>query len=188
MPIPDPMMQQPPQGAAPPGPQGSPMPQGGPPQGPQGAQPLPGDDVGEDVSIEDEAARGIQAVGKALYEDNEMSDKLLAMIDEKEKVGSTAQAAIMVVTEMDKQMDVAEPAIASIAVFAADRIMELAEADARQGVKYSDMEAKQVMMTTMEGILMAYGVTPERQAEASSDLSEAERGEHQATYEDTLNG
>ena len=186
MPIEDPMMEeQAPQGGQPPMPQEGIPPQGGP----QGAQPLPGDDVGEEVSIEEEAARGIGAVGKALYQDEAMSEKIVGMVSEgKEKIGETAQATIMLVTQMDKQMDIAEPAIAPIAVFAADRIMELVEADARKNVEFSEMEAKQVIMTTMEGIFTAYGVTPERSAEAAAGMSEEERAGHQATYEETLNG
>lgn len=135
-----------------------------------------------------EVERGIAAVGKALYQDAGMSDKILAQISDEEKVGSTAKAAIMLVTQMDKQLDLAERAIAAVTVFAADRLMELAEADARNGIQYSDMEAKQVIMTTMEGILKAYGVTPERSAQLAQQVGPDEAKKYQKTYEETLNG
>jgi len=192
MPIEDPMMQGQPQGdpnMPPPGAQQQPQP--GQPQRPpqEEGQSAPGDDeLSEGVIAE--AEKGMAAVGKALYRDEAMSDKILAMVspEEGQTVGTTAQAAIMLVTEMDKQMDLDEEAIASVTVFAADRLMELVEADGRNNIQYSDMQAKQVIMTTMEGILMAYGTTPEDSKQVADALGEGEVAEHQKTYEETLNG
>lgn len=174
-------------------PQGDPMqqPPQQAPQGPQGAQPLPGEDVdvsGDDQGSEEEVMRGIEGISNAIYGDADMSDKILAMVDGEEKVGSTAKAVIMLVTEMDKKIDLDEEAIAAVSVFAADRLMELVEADARKDLEYSDMEAKQVIMTTMEGIFTAYGVTPERGAQVAEQVGPEQTAASQKIYEETLNG
>lgn len=161
-------------------------PQAGPPPGPPQSpeQQEPGGGESDTAEVE----RGIASVGKALYQDEGMSEKILAMVSDEEKVGSTAKAAIMLVTEMDKKIDLDEDAIAPVTVFAADRLMELVEADGRNGIEYSEMEAKQVIMTTMEGILTAYGSTPEDQAELAAQVGPEETQQYQKTYEETLNG
>lgn len=133
-----------------------------------------------------EVERGIAAVGKALYQDSAMSDKILAMVSPEEKIGSTAKAVIMLITQMDKQLDLAERAIAAVTVFAADRLMELVEADASIGIQYSEAETKQVVMTTIEGILEAYGVTPERSQQVAQQVGPEKTQEYGKLYQEGL--
>lgn len=167
----------------------APVPQGEPPMQPppnQGEVPPKKGGTQQGGPATEEVMRGIQAVSKALYQDQAMSDKIIASVSEQEKVGSTAKAAIMLVTQMDKQLDLAERAIAAVTVFTADRLMELVEADARNKIEYSELEAKQVIMTTMEGILKAYGVTPERSAQVAQQIGPEETKKAQGIYEEGL--
>tara|TARA_R110000803_G_scaffold47081_2_gene98486 strand:- start:120 stop:677 length:558 start_codon:yes stop_codon:yes gene_type:complete len=171
-------------------PEGGPAPVGDTGQGPQGAVPegmTEAEPGAVDPMIAEEVSKGVQAVSRVLYEEEGVSDQILKMVNDKEKVGSAAKATVMLVTQVDKQIDLMEEAIAAVTAFAVDRLLELVDADARSKIEYSDDEAKQVMMTTMELILTSYGVTPEESQATHGDVPQEEIDQYGNLYQETLN-
>lgn len=162
-------------------------PQGGMP--PEQAMPTepPEQELGDD-ELQGELNRGIEAVGQALYSNRELSDKILKMVSDKEKIGSAAKAAILTVTQVDKKIDLDEEALAGLTVWTVGRLIELVEADSRNGLEYTDMETKQVLMTSIELLFEAYGVTLEDRQALASELDEGELNQYEREYKETLNG
>ena len=140
----------------------------------QGSQPGKGN-----PQIKAEFERGATAVGKVLYQDSAMSDKILGMINEKEKVGSVAQAAVMTVTQIDKKLDLAERVIPALTIFTTDRVLELAT---EMGIQFSDEEKKQAAMSAMELALTGYGVPQERAAQLAQSRSPDELKAAESVY------
>lgn len=149
------------------------------------AEPGEGD---PDSEVQAEFERGMQGVSRAIYEEEALSDQIIGMINEQEKIGSIAKAVITVITQVDKQLDIAEPVLAPMAVFTADRLMELAET-AIPGMQYSEKEQQQIVMTVTELLLATYGVSPERAAQAGEGMSPEEMASnHQEFYGGEQNG
>jgi len=170
-----------------PPPEGGPDPVGDTGQGPQGEPEMTEADPADvDMLVVEETVRAIQAVSQVLYTEEAVSDKLLAMVNDKEKVGSAAKAVVMLITQVDSKIDMMEEAIAPTAAYAVDRFLELADAAGNVG-EFSETESKQVMMTTMELILESYGVTPEERQATIGDMPQEETDQYGNLYQETLN-
>ena len=182
----EPMEQAPqgaPQQAAPPQPgagQAMPPPGGPQPGGPPGAPPEGGQDP--DVA---EVERGMKAIAEMLYKNEASSDAFLKSVKPNDKAGSTSKAAILLITEIDKKINLSERVLGVLSGIAAGEVMELAEAG--HGITYSEKEQQQIVMTTFEGILQAYGVDPQHAANVAGQADEAQQKEAMSMYEGALN-
>lgn len=129
--------------------------------------------AGETEATPEENAEYDRALGglsKVLYENVDTSNAVIDMIQPEEKVGSVAQAAIMVITQMDQQMDLNENVFAELTRETVDRIVDLGEQT--KGINFSDDDVKNALGAAWEGILNVYHV-PEN---AQSDLEELTQG------------
>lgn len=155
-----------------------------------GQQQMPpgGETAGQDTPEEQaEFQRGVEALSRALYDDDKVSDSILAMFVKDDPVGSTAKAVISLVTELDKKLDLDETVISSIGVLAADRYMDLIKESG--AYEYPEIQAQQVVMTVHEGLMAAYGgASDEEIQQATAGMGEQELGALQAEHGRVLNG
>lgn len=136
---------------------------------------------------EAELQRGLQGVSRAIYESDETSDALLSMVEPggpEGVVGGASRAVIQLVTELDKKLDLDKAVLAQLGARAADRFIELVEAE--KGIDVSDQEARQIVMTVEEGLLQAYGMDEEASGRMVNGMSDAEYQGLQQLYTDTL--
>lgn len=126
-----------------------------------------------------EAKRAIDGIKTALYKDKKVSDQFLKVIDPKKKTDSMTRAVILLVTELDKKLDLDSEVLPAMTAMAAGELMELAEAG--HGITFSEIEQKQIVMAAFEGVLQAYGAD---QQDAANFVGEVgPDGEQQALAE-----
>jgi hypothetical protein len=133
-----------------------------------------------DVPEDDEAGylaevqRGLDGIKTALYQDKNVSDQFLAMIKPEKKEDSLVRAAILLVTELDKRLDLDESVLAPMAVMASGELIELVEA--ANGITFDEAAQKRVVMSAFEGVLQAYQVDGQEAADFVAEVGpEAEQ-------------
>lgn len=114
--------------------------------------------------------RALGGLSKILYEDIGTSGAIIDMLQPEEKVGSVAQATIMVLTQMDNKMDLNENVFAELTRETVDRIVDLGEQT--KGMAFSDEDVRNALGAAWEGILQIYGDPDSAQA----DLEELTQG------------
>jgi hypothetical protein len=130
--------------------------------------------------VQQELARGAQGVSQALYSNEQTSNAVLKMFRPEEKVGSTAKAAMMAASQVIEKAGIAERVAVPLAVMAADEVMQMVEATGQ--AQFSEPEAKQVIMSTAEMMLSAYGVSPERAQMLAEQASPEQRSKMEQVY------
>lgn len=129
--------------------------------------------------------KGAEAVASALYQNRKTSQASLKMIREEDKIGSTAKAATLILSEINKQAQLPERIMVPLAIMTADELMDMAEQGNR--AKFSEQEAQQVALTTSEMILTAYGVPQERAAELAQQASQQDLQKAEDAFNTALN-
>lgn len=155
---------------------------------PPGNEPQPsqtGDDLDDEGMIA-EAQRGLDGIKTALYKDRNVSDQFLSMIKPDKKEDSVTRAAILLVTELDKKMDLDETVLAPMTAMAAGELMELSEAG--HGIVFSEDEQRRVVMAAFEGILQAYQVDPQEAANFVAAVGPEAEQQGVENYKAALNG
>lgn len=172
------------------------MQQGGPPSQPRpgssGAAPqgqaspsamgVKGSAPKRDVPIEriqEELGRGVNALSTALYSNQKTSDAIMGMVNEQEKVGSVAKAAVFATTQVMDKGDIAERVAAPLTALAVDEIIQMSEAT---GMEFSEEESKQALMSAQEMLLSAYGVSEERARALAEQASPEARKRMESIY------
>lgn len=130
-------------------------------------------------------SKGAEGVAAALYKNEKIRDSVVGMISAEDKVGSTAKATTMMLSNLNKKLQLPERIMPALTTLAADEVMQLAEAT---GVEYSEQEAKQVLMTATEIVLNSYGVDPERAKQLASSADKSTLQKAESTYKEALNG
>lgn len=128
--------------------------------------------------------KGADAVAMALYQNKQTSKASLQMINEDDKVGSTAKAATMLLSEVNKRAQLPERIMVPLAIMTADELMDMAEQGNR--ATYSDQEAQQVILTTAEMVITSYGVPPERAAQLAQQASEQDLKKAESAFDKAL--
>lgn len=129
---------------------------------------------------------GADAVSKALYGNKKIRQAIMGMIRKDDKVGSTAKATTMMLSNLNKKVNLPPRTMVPLVTLAADEVMIAAEAANR--AEYSEQEAKQVIMTSAEIVLKAYGVGPEQAKQLASRADKSSLQKAESTYKETLNG
>lgn len=175
--------------------QSMPMPEGQPPaepaasQGAMSAKAQADRKATRDVPYEQLNAamqKGAEAVAQGLYKNRQTSNAALKMINDSEKVGSTAKAVTMFLSEINKRAQLPERIMVPLAMMTADELMEMAEQSGR--AQYSPEEATQVALTTAEMIMRSYGVEPERAAQLAQQASQQDLQMAESAFNQALNG
>jgi len=117
--------------------------------------------------------RALGGLSKILYENIDTSGAVIDMIQPEEKAGSVAQAALMVITQMDQQMDLNETVFAELTKETVDRIVDLAEQT--KGIKFSDADVRNALGAAWDGILVTYD-DPDNPGGNQRDLEELTQG------------
>jgi len=106
-----------------------------------------------------ELERAFGAVSEALFGNDKSHKAMVNKMDPQDKVGSAASVSTLLITEVDKKINIDEGVIAGLVPPTVDAVIETFE-KARQ-VEFSDTETTQALATTMEAVLATYGVDPE---------------------------
>ena len=84
-----------------------------------------------------EYERALDELSEVLYKNEQASDALLGMIQKGDKVETTIKAVVTLITQMDEKIDIHESVFAELTKEAADRLIDLSEA---QGMEFSEKE------------------------------------------------
>lgn len=156
------------------------------PQGMPDGVPHETPDEGEDAAYLDEVQRGMDGIKTALYKDRKVSDSFLAMIKPDKKVDSMVRASILLVTELDKKLDLDEEVLAAMTLMAAGELMELAEAGL--DMTFSEQEQKQIVGAAFEGILQVYDADPQAAADFVGEVGPEAEAQGVADYQAMMEG
>lgn len=102
-----------------------------------------------------EYERSAQALYTFLYGKNEMTDSIAGqLVDGEQKVGSVAQASMLILKNLDEKIDMDETVIATITENLVEELINIGEA---KGIKYEEDEMKQALVTAWEGAQVMFG-------------------------------
>lgn len=140
--------------------------QGVAPEQPAPKQPQEGGEPMGNVTPEEQAEydRAAQALATMLYSNKEVAKGVSDQLQEEEKVGSAAKAAVMLIKVLDDKIQLDEAVIAEITKDATSEVIEIGES---KGMQYSDVEKRQILGVTWESVLSIFG--------EGTDLNEAMR-------------
>lgn len=139
-----------------------------------------------DIATPEEQAeyeRGLAGIYNALYKNERASQAVVDMVQPEDKVGSTVKAVILLVTQVDKKLQLDEVVIPQLTEDAVDRVMELAEASKK--IQYSDKEQQAVLGAAFEGVLQVFGDAESAQDYMTS-MPPEKLNQHKAQYEQML--
>lgn len=137
---------------------------------------------------QEEYERALSELGDVLYNNEQASDALLAMIQPENKVDTTVKTVISLITQIDRKIDLEESTIWAITMQAVDRLIDMAEA---KDVTFSERETEQVAMAAWEGIMGMFGgdeSMEESYSFLSQNMSDVEIKQGQAKYEELKGG
>jgi len=128
--------------------------------------------------------RAVGVVSKAL-DNPKIGGAALKIVRPDDKVGSTAKTVVMLLSEVNKRAALPERLMPTLVLLTSDEIMVRAEQ--ALDIEYSEMEAKQVMMTAGEMVFQMYGVSPSRAKQLGAQLGKDALAKAQQTYQEALN-
>lgn len=134
-----------------------------------------------------ERAQG--GLSKILYENVDTSGAVIDMLQPEAKVESVTQAAVMTITNLDKQMDLNENVFAELTRETVDRIVDLGEQT--KGIVYTDDDVRKALGATWEAILNIYGDPDTAQQdleELTQGMSDDDMSSQVQQYQDFLTG
>lgn len=124
-----------------------------------GQVPDEGQDMAEEQATPEEQQAyeaALAASSQIIHGDDSAHAAVMKMLDEREKIGSVAKAAVTIVTQVDSQLDMPETILAGVLAQVVDWLLELAEMG--KGMQFSEREQEQVLATATELLLEVYGV------------------------------
>lgn len=153
----------------------------------QAADATPSGSAGDEEATPEEQQeyeRAMSAVQTTLYENDETADSIERMLQPEQKVDSTVQAALITLSEVDKQLNLDEGVIAQVAMDITDMIIDLGQEG--KGIQYSDQEAQAVWGAVWEGVMEMYGVDEEEFESFTKDMSDEEVSGYDQQYKQFL--
>lgn len=114
--------------------------------------------------------QALRAADVVLYENDKTAESVENMLTAEDKIGSTVQASLMVLTQIDQKIDMPEEIIAQVAMDITDMVVDLAEEG--KGIQFSEQEAQAVWGSVWEGVMETYGVDEEEYAAFTADMSD----------------
>jgi hypothetical protein len=129
--------------------------------------------------VREELARGANALSTALYSNEKTSAAVLKVVNEQDKIGTTAKAAVLAVTQTAEKAGIAPRVIPSLAALAVDEVISMASAT---GIEYSEDDSKKILMSAMEMTLSAYGVDEGKARQLAERASPEEKAQMENIY------
>lgn len=131
--------------------------------------------------------RARSALAQVIYGDDGTNASIVKALDPDNKVGSVAQTALLVLTQVDDKIDMDEAVVAQATL---DTVLMLADvAEQAKGLTFDEMELKQAVAATWEGMLQVFGgddpIAPDFE-ELSAGLSEDQLAQMGQEYSDLL--
>jgi len=140
---------------------------------------------GEAVSPEDQQAYddAMQMVGQLIYKNEQISDKLVAMVKQEDPATGIADASAFVLSKIEEtfQGEYPEDLIVQTADEISDLIMELVEASGTVPEVTEDIAVKAKGLLTQQ-LIEAYGVDPQQFEAATQDVSEEDLAEYSKMF------
>lgn len=171
-----------------------------PPDAPVPGEAAPGPETaapGPEVEEEETAAGGetteeeqaeyervLGAVERVLYQEEATSKPIEEMLrTDESKIDGVVSAALMVISEVDKQLDMDDVVIAEITQDTVDRLIEMSEA---KGAEWSEQETQGALGATWEGVMEMFGVDEEDYNQMTGEMSEEDFKSAEQTYKGFL--
>jgi hypothetical protein len=131
-----------------------------------------------------EYEQALAAMHIVMYGNEKSSDKIVDMLQAEDKIGSTAKAGMMVISQLDAKLDLNEDIIAELTGDVANNMVELAEQG--KGFQYSEKELQAVLGSTWEGVMQIYGVDENQYAGFTEGMSDEQMTGYQSEYQGYL--
>lgn len=116
-----------------------------------------------------EYQRASQLLHTILYQNENTGRAVLAQIQPEDKVASVARAAVLIIQQIDKRLNLSDAIIPLMVITVVDRLLEMA--DRVKKTKYTPEESAAVVAATTNGVKALFGgqsgVAPEAGAAAS---------------------
>lgn len=118
------------------------------------------DDSGLSQQQLQEYQRASQLLHTILYQNDKTGRAVLAQIQEQDKVGSIARAAVLVIQQIDKRLNLSDPIIPLMVITVVDRLLEMA--DRVKKIKYSPQESSAIVSAVTNGVKALFGSQPQQ--------------------------
>ena len=151
--------------------------------GPEGAEEAP--NVSQ--ALQQEYEQATEGLGDMLYRDQKTSDAFDKMLLEEDPIGTTIQASLIAIQQLDQRLDLDEGVFQAVTQDAVNMLMELGEA---KGLEYSGREAQQITAAVWEGVMQMVGGDDETIAEdygtITQGMNEGQINDAMSTYKQLL--
>jgi hypothetical protein len=139
----------------------------------------------EEPATEDEQAgyeNAIAAVTDALYEDDKTHEAVMRMLSIGDPLQAIAKAAVMLITEIDKKIDIPRAVLFELPGDLFDMLHELGD---KAGLfTLTPQQEKTGVAATQELVLKAYGMDEEELQDITSSLTEQDVQELSGVYQE----
>lgn len=129
----------------------------------------------------------MDALHQVLYEDEQRSQGIAAMLQPEDKVGSVVKTTAMLMKQLDEGIDLDESVIAEVTVEMADRLMEMAET--AHNIEYSEKETQAVAGAAWESVMALFGgdePDPQQLEEMTQGMTEEDLKNAETQYKGFL--
>ena len=133
-----------------------------------------------------EFERVMIAVEKIMYGDDKANAGIVNGIDPRDKIGSVAQTAAILLKQIDDKVDMDEVVIPEVTMEVTDRVIDIAEN--AKGLEFSEAEQQAIWGATWELVMGAFGVDPDDFAELTDGMSDDDLAGYETQYNDFLSG
>lgn len=136
------------------------------------------DDSGLTPQQLQEYQRAAQLLHTILYQNDKTGRAVLAQIQPEDKVGSVARAAVLIIQQIDKRLNLSDPIIPIMVITVVDRLLEMA--DRVKKTKFTPEESSSVVSAVTSGVKALFGAqspaqTPD-QAQAPAPPPQSQGG------------
>jgi hypothetical protein len=144
------------------------------------------ENVSENVTEEEQADynRAIQAVSKILYADDKMHQSIVGKINPKDYFNSLTQLVLLIITQVDKKIDIMDSVILGLVPEVTDRVVEIAEKVGRSTIP--DKQVMRIATASQEALMSKYDVKKEELEEMQLNVSPEERVKYEEHYQGLL--
>ena len=134
------------------------------------------------VSADEQAEydRAADGLSDMLHQNEEMSTKITDGLLKEDPIGSTIQAATIVIQQLDERIDMDSAVIPQITSDTVEMLVELGEA---KGLSFTGRQVQQVMGGTWEAVMIMFGGEDES---INEDYATMTQGMGQAEIEDSM--
>lgn len=123
-----------------------------------GQQMPPQQDQGQDADVQ-QFKRGLGAIAEVIYKNDQTANGILKMLpdgaDQKQAIGGLTRAALTVLSEVDKQVNLPTETIIALVPQVVERIGEMGQAAGKFELTLDI--GKRALAATMEGVIKIYG-------------------------------